>query len=137
MSDVKTMVVSALAVLVASLPAARLLEPARDGPRLAGDWLTTIAFARERPILAVATFSSNRAASPECWWRGSGDQFAVSFVVPSTATNARYRVTGTLKLDELHRLRGPVTVERLDSSGNVLSSVRGTAKATPIKERTS
>jgi len=121
---------------MASLPAARL--PARDGhgPRLAGDWLATIAFAGERPILAVATFSPGKVTGAECWWRVAGDRFALSFVVPSADANSRYRVTGTLKFDELHRLRGPVTVERLDSSGKVLSSVRGIAKAASIKERT-
>jgi hypothetical protein len=136
MSSVKTIVVSALVVLVASLPAARLSERVDHGPRLAGDWLTTIAFAGERPILAVATFSPNRAAGPECWWRVSGDQLAVSFIVPSADANTWYHVTGTLKLDELHRLRGPVTVDRLDSSGNVLASLPGIAQATSIKERT-
>jgi len=133
----KTTVLGALVVLVASLPGARLSERGDPGPRLAGEWLTTIAFAGERPILAVATFSSKSAAEAECWWRVAGNQFAVSFVVPSTDANSRYRVTGTLKFDELHRLRGPVTVERLDSFGNVLSSIRGTAKATHIKEKTS
>jgi hypothetical protein len=128
----KAIVVGAFVVLLA-LPATQLPD---HGSRLAGDWLTTIAFAGERPILAVATFSPNKAARAECWWRGTGDQFAVSFVVPSSDANARYRVTGTLKLDELHRLREPVTVDRLDSSGNVLSSVRGTAQAASIKERT-
>ena len=133
----KTTVLGAFVVFAASLPAARSWERVDHGPRLTGDWLTTIAFAGERPILAVATFSPNRAAGAECWWRVTGDQFAVSFVVPSADANSRYRVTGTLKLDELHRLHGPVTVEQLDSSGNVLSSVRGTAKATLIKGRTS
>jgi len=128
-------VVSALVVLVASLPAARLSERVHHSPPLAGDWLTTIAFAGERPILAVTTFSPNKAAVADCWSRIAGGQFAVSFVVPATDANARYRVTGTLKLDELHRLRGPVTVERLDSSGNILSSLPGTAQATSIKER--
>jgi hypothetical protein len=122
-------------VLVAALAVARSPERVDHGSRLAGDWLTKIAFAGERPILAVATFSPNKAARAECWWRGTGDQFAVSFIVPSADANTRYRVTGTLKLDELHRLRGPVTVERLNSSGNVQFSVLGTAQATSIKER--
>jgi hypothetical protein len=115
---VKAIVVSAF-VLVVSLPVALLSELVDHSPPLAGDWLTTIAFAGERPILAVATFSTNRAAGAECWWRVSGRHYAVSFVVPATDANARYHVTGTLKLDDLHRLRGPVRVERLGSSGNV------------------
>ncbi|HEV8039169.1 MAG TPA: hypothetical protein VGP62_09925 [Bryobacteraceae bacterium] len=123
-------------VLVVALPVERLSERVDHRPSPAGDWLTTIAFPGERPIHAVATFSPNKAARAECWWRGTGDQFAVSFVVPSSDANARYRVTGTLKLDKLHRLRGPVTLDRLDSSGNVLSTVLGIAQATPIKERT-
>ena len=130
----KAIVVGAF-VLLASLPAARSPERVDHGSRLAGDWLTKIAFAGERPILAAATFSPNKAARAECWWRGTGDQFAVSFIVPSSDANTRYRVTGTLKLDELHRLRGPVTVDRLDSSGNVLASLPGIAQATSIKER--
>jgi hypothetical protein len=90
---------------------------------------------KEHPVI---TFSQADAGlmlqyGQGCWSRASARKCSVVFTMPAEIDGAfARRISGTLLLDELGALRGPVIAEGVDASGRVVDSIPGVAKAKRI-----
>jgi hypothetical protein len=109
-------------------------------PSLDGSWLMTVALPDERPLEVMMAFSpagiDPRDFSRDRWTRVSAREFAIAFTMREEANGASLRkISGTLAMDELGRLRGPVTAERIGSNGRVIDSIPGVAKAKLITQK--
>jgi hypothetical protein len=129
----------AVTVCLAAIPAVR---PRQDVRVLGGTWLMTLAFAGERPLLLELAFTENESASmnvseAHAHWRSvAPNKFSVQFDLPAEGfgSGGGYRVNGVLTLDELGRLRGPLSADVIDPEGKVITSLRGAAKARFLKD---
>jgi len=131
--------VAALTVCLAAVPVAK---PRQDARGLGGAWLMTLAIAGERPPLVELAFAENEtaptdASAAQAHWRSvAPNKFSVQFDLPTEdfGSGGAYRVNGVLTLDELGRLRGPRSAAVIESSGKVVTSLRGAAKAKFLRD---
>jgi hypothetical protein len=127
-----------LTIATGSLATYRTIVPRAEAPALSGTWLTTVVLKGERPLEIAITFSPADAGPVlRCghgrWSRAGACRFSIAFTIPCEINGTpERRVTGTLLLDELGRLRGPVIAERVDPGGRAVDSIPGVAKAKRI-----
>ena len=129
----------AVTVCLAAIPAVR---PRQDVRVLGGTWLMTLAFAGERPLLLELAFTENDSAPMDAseahahWRSVAPNRFSVQFDLPTEGLGygGAYRVNGVLTLDELGRLRGPLSAGVIDQDGKIVTSVRGAAKAKFLRD---
>jgi hypothetical protein len=133
-----------LAAITVCLSALPRIGNQSEIPRLTGTWLAALEFNGQRPFQTVITFSNADANPMEDvgsgrWTRIAGREFSIDFTMPAVDFDinhgSRCKVTGTWTLDELGRLRGPLTVEVVDSTGRMVDSFRGIANAKRIAIR--
>jgi hypothetical protein len=122
------------AIVTICLSAVPRIGSQSESPRLTGTWLAALEFTGQRPFQTVITFSEADANPIEevgsgRWARIAGREFSIGFMMPAIDFDinrgSACKVTGTWTLDELGRLRGPLTVEVVDSTGRMVDSFRG------------
>lgn len=130
-----------LMIVTAFMADAFMIAPRVQAPGVTGTWLTTLEFKGERPLEMVVAFSQDDACpllrdGQGLWSPVSARRFSVAFKMPDPMNGSSVRrVNGTLLLDELGRLRGPVIAERIGPGGRVIDSIPGVIKAKRIAMR--
>jgi hypothetical protein len=125
-----------LMIVTAFVADAFMFTPRVQAPGVTGTWLTTLEFKGERPLEMVVAFSRNDACPSLCdgqglWRPVSARRFSIAFKMPAELNDSSVRISGTLSLDELGRLRGPVIAERMGTGGRVVD-IPGVVKAERI-----
>jgi hypothetical protein len=124
--------------VTAFIPAACMITPRVQPQGVTGTWLTTLEFKGERPLEMVVALSQHDACpllsdGQGLWSPVSAGRFSIAFKMPAESNGSSVRrISGTLSLDELGRLRGPVIAERMGSGGRVVDSIPGVVKAKRI-----
>jgi len=130
-----------LMMVTAFIPATFMIAPRVQAPGVTGTWLTTLEFKGERPLEMVVAFSQKDACpllrdGQGLWSPVSARRFSIAFKMPAeTNESSVRRISGTLLLDELGRLHGPVIAERMGPGGRVVDSIPGVVKAKRIAIR--
>jgi hypothetical protein len=130
-----------LMMVTAFIPATFMIAPRVQAPGVTGTWLTTLEFKGERPLEMVVAFSQKDACpllrdGQGLWSPVSARRFSIAFKMPAETNGSSVRrISGTLLLDELGRLHGPVIAERMGPGGRVVDSIPGVVKAKRIAIR--
>jgi hypothetical protein len=127
-----------LMMVTAFFASACMMTPRVQAPSVTGTWLTTLEFQGERPLEMVVALSQNDACpllsdGQGLWSPVSARRFSIAFKIPAETNGSSVRrISGTLLLDELGRLRGPVIAERMGPGGRVVDSIPGVVSAKRI-----